>query len=93
MASGTPVVATRAGAAADLIVEGVTGRVVPPQDLEYLIAAIESLMAMGVSKRAEMGAAGRVHVVEHHSIENEAVAICEVYEELFARADGRVSAA
>jgi mannosyltransferase len=93
MASGTPVVAARAGAAADLVLDGATGRLVSADDLDDLTAAISSMMAMSVSERSEIGAAGRAHVVEHHAIEDEAAAICEVYEELFARAGGRVGAA
>ncbi len=44
MASGVPVVATRVGAAADVIDNGRTGMLVPPSDVPALTAAVQSLL-------------------------------------------------
>lgn len=82
MASGAAVVATRTGAAPYLVAEGRTGTIVPPGDLEALVAAIEPFLAD--PRRAEaFGAAGREKAVAHHSIANEAAGMNAVYERLW----------
>ena len=55
MAVGTPVVATRVGGLAEVVEDGVTGRLVDPgRPAELAAAALEVL-----ARRAEMGAAAR----------------------------------
>jgi len=44
MAAGVPVVATRVGGNPELVIEGVTGLLVPPQDSKLLADAIEQLL-------------------------------------------------
>ncbi|MEI8241807.1 MAG: glycosyltransferase [bacterium] len=44
MALGTPVITTAAGAAGEVIQDGVNGRLVPPEDAELLAAAIGELL-------------------------------------------------
>ena len=53
-----PVVATRVGAIADAVEDGVTGRLVPPADTESLAAAVIELLRDPDGRRA-MGTAGR----------------------------------
>lgn len=79
MASGAAVVATRAGAAHHLIVEGETGHLVEPEDLDSLTARIELLMR-DPSLAEVMGLKGRAHVVANFSVEREAAQIQSVYE-------------
>ena len=79
MASGTAVVATRTGAAAQLVANGETGFLVPPGDVEALAAAIEPLLA-DPGKAAQMGALGREKALAHHDIAQEAEKIVVVYE-------------
>jgi glycosyltransferase involved in cell wall biosynthesis len=57
MAVGTPVVATRVGGLAEVVDDGVTGRLVEPGDPEALAAAVREVLG----RRAEMGAAARAH--------------------------------
>jgi glycosyltransferase involved in cell wall biosynthesis len=57
MAVGTPVVATRVGGLAEVVQDGVTGRLVEPGDPEALAAAVREVLA----RRLEMGAAARAH--------------------------------
>ncbi len=57
MAVGTPVVATAVDGLPEVVVDGVTGRLVPPGDPARLAAAIAEVL----SRRAEMGAAAREH--------------------------------
>jgi sugar transferase (PEP-CTERM/EpsH1 system associated) len=68
MASGLPVVATRVGGNADLMVEGLTGRLVPRADSAALAGAIAGYLADPVAARRH-GRAGRRHVEQHFSLE------------------------
>ncbi len=84
MASGVPVVATTVGAFPDLVVEGETGHLVPPEDAAALGARIASLLD-DPAGRAAMGRAARAHVEAHHRIEHEAEALIAIYRELLGR--------
>ena len=55
MAAGTPVVATRVGGLAEVVADGVTGRLVTPGRPDELAAAVLEVLAA----RARMGAAAR----------------------------------
>jgi glycosyltransferase involved in cell wall biosynthesis len=57
MAAGTPVVATRVGGLAEVVADGVTGRLVAPGDPAELAAAVLEVLA----DRACMGTAAREH--------------------------------
>ena len=46
MASGVPVVSTRVGMAPDLIVDGVTGRIAEPGDVDAIVLAAKALLAL-----------------------------------------------
>jgi glycosyltransferase involved in cell wall biosynthesis len=63
LSQGLPVVATRAAAIPELIVDGVHGRLVPPGDADALAAAIEALAA-DPGLRHRMGAAGIARIAE-----------------------------
>ncbi len=81
MASGTAVVATRVGAAAQLVAEGDTGFLVGPDDADALAAAIEPLLA-DPAKAAAMGARGREKALAQHDIAQEAAKIAAFYEKI-----------
>ena len=61
-ASGLPVVAPAAGGPLDLVVDGVTGYLVPPSDPDAFTAAVAGLAA-DPATRAAFGAAGRRKVL------------------------------
>jgi len=82
MASGAAVVATRTGAAAYLVAEGITGEIVPTDDLEALIAAIEPFLA-DPSRADTFGRAGREKALTQHALANEAAAMNALYERLW----------
>ena len=63
LSQGLPVVATRAAAIPELVVDGVQGRLVPPGDREALAAAVDAL-ARDPDARRRMGAAGIARVAE-----------------------------
>ena len=81
MAAGAALVAARAGAAAYVVEDSVTGVLVPPGDVDALVAALEPLMREPASALA-MGARARTRVVEKFSLDAEADGIAEVYRRL-----------
>lgn len=81
MATGSALVAARAGAAELVVVDGVTGVLVPPGDVDALVAALEPLMR-DVDAATAMGARGRARVLAKFSLDAEAVRIGEVYRAL-----------
>jgi len=63
MNAGTPVVATRVGGLAEVVEDGVTGRLVDPGDPDALVEAVIEVL----SRREEMGAAGRERAKRWHA--------------------------
>ena len=83
MASGTPVVASDEGAFAEMIVEGVTGHVVPTDDADALAAALEPYLA-DEGRRQAAGMAALAHVRRHFPLARESAEIGAVYDRLWA---------
>jgi glycosyltransferase involved in cell wall biosynthesis len=82
MAAGRPVVASAVGGLADLVVDGVTGILVPPGDAAALRSAIQQLLADPLL-RARMGGEGRKRAAAYSA--DVAVAAWErVYREVLA---------
>jgi mannosyltransferase len=84
MSCGVPVVATRAGAFEDLVVEGETGFLVPLEDIEALTDATDKIMS-DATLRQSMARASRQKVVNQHQIIHEAQAITAIYRQLLAK--------
>jgi mannosyltransferase len=83
MASGAALVAARAGAADKVVTDGETGALVPPGDVDALVAALEPLMR-DPARAAEMGRRARERAVAEFSIAAEAERILAVYDVIFA---------
>ena len=81
MACGVPVVATRVGAFEDLVVDGETGFLVDPENLDQLVEDTNKVMA-DAPLRHSMAKASRQKVEQRHKIEHEAEAINAVYQGL-----------
>ena len=79
MACGSAVVASRTGAFEEIVLEGVTGHLVPTDDVPTLVQALEKLL-QSPEQITRFAAAGRERVVAHYSIESEARRIAEVYD-------------
>jgi glycosyltransferase involved in cell wall biosynthesis len=80
MAAGTPVVATRVGGLAEVVVDGTTGRLVTPGRPDELAAAVLDVLG----RRAQMGAAARAHAQQFG-----ADAYADRVEAILLRAAGR----
>ena len=83
-ASGLALVATRAGAAEQVVREGETGFLVPPGDADALAKAIEPLMR-NPARAAEMGRNGRKRAAAQFSIDAEAEKIAAFYRQVWQR--------
>jgi glycosyltransferase involved in cell wall biosynthesis len=84
MAAGLPVVGTRVGGVPEVVVDGVTGILVPPRDPEALASGIAQLLSDSeLSQR--MGDAGRARVVEQYSVERMVRETEVLYEGLLAK--------
>lgn len=91
MACGIPVVASAVGGMIDTVVDGVTGRHVPPRDPDRLAAVLREVLADPVA-RAEQGRAGVRRTRQLYDWDRVALATLDVYEELVARRRRRRSA-
>jgi len=84
MAAGKPVIATRGGGAMEIVVDGISGLLVPMKDDEALALAMRTLLG-DAELRSRLGAAGRQRVDEAFRIERTATKVSQVYSELYAR--------
>lgn len=83
MASGTPVVSTDCGGPAEVVVDGVTGFLVPPKDPAALAARVTELLYSADTRRA-FGAAGRLRAVQAFSADATAEAFMAVVRPLLS---------
>ena len=81
MCFARPVVATAAGGIPEAVEDGVTGRVVPVQDVSALAAALVSVLGDG-ALRARFGAAGRARFESRFSADRMVDATLAVYAEI-----------
>jgi glycosyltransferase involved in cell wall biosynthesis len=84
MSSGTPVIATTAGAFRETIVDGESGVLVPPADPRTLATAIERLLADGEMRR-RLAETGRERIERHFSWRETAMRTLALYEDVLAR--------
>lgn len=84
MASGRPVVATAVGGNPELVVDGETGLLVPPNNPHAMAAAITKLLR-APEQRRQMGRLGRERVEEKFSLDVMVRHYAKVYLEVFSR--------
>ncbi len=85
MAARVPVIATRAGGPIEVIADGVSGLLVPPQKPATLARALELLLGDPLLRR-RMGDAGRQAVEQRFSAAVAAAQVAAIYDELLPRA-------
>lgn len=78
MACGVPVVATDVGGVSDVVVDGVTGFLVPPSDQRAFASALVSLLS-DPAVASRMGAAGRARAIAKFSVERSLEAHLRAY--------------
>jgi glycosyltransferase involved in cell wall biosynthesis len=81
MAAGLPVVATAVGGTPDVVVQGATGLLVPPDDATALAAALDRLI-YDPDLRRTMGAEGRRRVQARFSVQQMVERTQALYREL-----------
>ena len=81
MAVGKPIVATRVGGVPEVVVDGVTGLLVPTRDPEALADAILRLLE-DPSEARRMGARGRERLMQQFTMERMVERTCAVYREV-----------
>ena len=84
MACEVPVIATSAGALPEVVSQGETGILVPPQDPHALASAIKRFLE-DESLRRRMGGEGRRWVEKHFSWPEAARNTLQVYEEVLSQ--------
>lgn len=82
-ATGLPIVATEVGGNGDVVLDGRSGRLVPPHDTEALAAAMHSLGELPLEERRRFGMRGREHVRRHYSVEK----VVDRFEEILSGLD------
>jgi glycosyltransferase involved in cell wall biosynthesis len=88
MAAGLPLIATDHGGAAEQVIDGITGRIVPRGDAAEFARALITL-ACDPAMRARFGAAGRDRIAAEFSLEQ----MLDRYSALIESASGRVNRA
>jgi sugar transferase (PEP-CTERM/EpsH1 system associated) len=81
MAAGLPVAATAVGGTPEVVVDGITGILIPPQDPEVLAQAITRLLR-DPGLRYRMGQAGRERVAQRFTVERMVEQTERLYERL-----------
>ena len=83
MATGCPVIATRVGAFEQLVLEGETGMLVPPDDIPALAQAASSALS-DPHRLTQWRSNARAHVAENFSITTEARSLIALYRKLLS---------
>lgn len=84
MSCALPIVATRVGGIPDLVSHEQSGLLVPPREPAALAAALVRLLG-DPEASADMGTAGRTHVLRHHGYETMVTRHEDVYSKLMER--------
>jgi glycosyltransferase involved in cell wall biosynthesis len=78
-------VATDVGGNSEVVLDGKTGYLVPPQEAKALTQAMLRVMLLSENDRIAMGQAGRAHVVQNFDLERVVDRWEALYRELLQR--------
>jgi glycosyltransferase involved in cell wall biosynthesis len=78
-ATGLPIVATDVGGNREVVLDGITGFLVPPRNPEALAEAMLRMMDLPEEKRREMGKAAHKHIEENFSLDR----VVDMWEALY----------
>jgi glycosyltransferase involved in cell wall biosynthesis len=79
MAMGIPCLATRVGAAEDLISDGENGWLVPPNDNQALHEKLRYIIRIDKNELLEIGKKGKIHIQNRYSLQRHVSALLQVY--------------
>jgi glycosyltransferase involved in cell wall biosynthesis len=85
-AMGRPVIATNHGGSREIVIPGVTGWLITPDDPEALARAISQTLSLDTDARESVAAVARSHIAENFSLEGMCAATLEVYSSVLERA-------
>lgn len=83
MALGIPVISTTVSGIPELVIDGSTGLLVPPQDAAALAHAIESLVA-DPDRRAALARYARRLIEQEFDIDHSGMTMCEIFDNMDA---------
>lgn len=83
-AMARPVIASNHGGAAETVVHGDTGWLVPPGDTDALAAVLDAVLDLPAARRAAVGARARAAVQARYTVAAMQQATLEVYRDLLA---------
>ena len=79
MALRRPVITTFVAGIPELVIDGVTGWLVPAGDVESLARAIEACLEATPAELARMGEAGHRRVLARHDVDREAAKLAALF--------------
>lgn len=85
---GKPVVASRVGGLSEMVKDGETGYLIPPQDVEALADSLIRILSDEVSA-TNMGMAGRRYMLERFDIDKSTYELAWIYEDLAGNGEMR----
>ncbi|MCX6806606.1 MAG: glycosyltransferase family 4 protein [Candidatus Berkelbacteria bacterium] len=85
MACGTPVVAFRRGSVPEIVIDGKTGFIVKPNDINAMAKAVKRIYSMPENEYQAMRKACREHVEKNFTVEKMVDGYEKVYEEVLRR--------
>jgi glycosyltransferase involved in cell wall biosynthesis len=88
-AGGLPVVTTRVGGTAEVVLDGESGYLAPPGDSQALAAAMERLMNLSEAERRALGERGREHIRMNYGLHRVVERWEELYREVLAQKAAR----
>ncbi len=80
MSFGLPVIATDAGGVPEIVIDGQTGILVPPEDAAALRKAIQRLLKDDELRRG-MGTRGRERVVQRYQLDDHMARLVEIFQQ------------
>lgn len=83
-AMGRPVIAYGHGGALETVVDGMTGFLVPPGDVSALAAGLDTILDLKPEARKQIGAQGRLHVLENFRLADMCSATLNLYQRLLS---------
>ena len=89
-AMGKPVISTNHGGACETIIDGETGFLVPPGNVEALAHKIQFVLDMSDTQKQELAYRAMEHVHMHFTTERMCAATFDVYDELLAMTRQRI---